>query len=55
MQKVKFKHWKTGKELSVEGVVVNWVNEQSDRIVVEKQKGEYEDILKNTIISIEEI
>ena len=53
--KVKFKHWKSGKELEVTGTIAEWVNEQSDRIVVEKETGEYEDILKNTIVSINNV
>ena len=52
MVEVVFKHWKTGKELSVKGIIMNWVNEQSDRIVVKKEDGVYEDIIKTTIKEI---
>lgn len=52
---ITFKHWKTNKELSIKGIVADWVNEQSDRIVVKKEQGGYEDILKNTIIKTEDI
>jgi hypothetical protein len=53
--KVTFKHWKSGDELSVTGKIVPWMNENSDRIIVEKDDGVFEDIIKDTIVSIEDL
>ena len=53
--KVTFKHWKSGDELSVTGSIVSWMNENSDRIIVEKEDGGFEDIIKETIVSVEEL
>ena len=50
-----YKHWKSGEELSVTGNIVPWMNENSDRIVVEKETGKFEDIIKDTIVSIRTI
>ena len=50
--KVRFKHWINGEELSAIGEIISVVSPQSDRIVVLKDDGWYEDILKNTIIDI---
>jgi len=52
---VVFKHWKTGEPLHVTGILATWVNEQSDRIVVETEYGVYEDIIKDSIIKVEEL
>jgi len=52
--KITFKHWKTGEVLTVEGEVPTTLNNsKSDRIVVLKSKGCYEDIIKETILSID--
>ena len=53
--KVIYKHWKSGNELSVTGKMVSWMNENSERIVIEKETGEFEDIIKETIVSIQEL
>ena len=52
MVKILFKHWKTGQVLEVSGEIL-FDHPQSDRIVVRKEDGELEDIIKETIISIE--
>lgn len=51
---IRFKHWKTGEELEVTGEVPTTINNpKSDRIVVLKSKGCYEDIIKETIVSVQ--
>jgi hypothetical protein len=55
MIEVRFKHWKTGEELIVRGDMQGWMNEQSDRIVVKKEDGSFEDIIKSTIKDIRKI
>ena len=52
MVKILFKHWKTGQVLEVSGEIL-FDHPQSDRIVVRQEDGELEDIIKETIISIE--
>lgn len=47
--KIIFKHWKTGEPIQVVGEVIH-DNPQSDRLVVRKADGTYEDIIKDTII-----
>ena len=54
MHKVIYKHWKTDTVLEVTGVILH-DNPVSDRIVIEKIDGGYEDILRDTIITVEEI
>jgi len=50
---VKFKHWKTGEILEVKGEIPTTLNNpKSDRIVILNSKGWYEDIIKNTIVSV---
>lgn len=54
--KVKFKHWKTGKLLEVSGHKVTYNScSQSDRYILLKENGTYEDIIKATIVDIQEI
>lgn len=50
--RVTYKHWKTSKELMCEGSIIK-NSPDSDRIVIKKEDNSYEDILKNTIIRIE--
>ena len=47
--KIIFKHWKTGKHIQVVGEVIH-DHPESDRLVVRKADGTYEDIIKNTIV-----
>ena len=55
MMKVIYKHWKTEKELTVIGTMPEKLNNtQSDRFVVKTSEG-FEDVLKNTVIRIEEL
>ena len=54
MHKVIYKHWKTDTILEITGVILH-DNPISDRIVIEKTDGGYEDILRDTIITVEEI
>ena len=57
MQRVKvvYKHYKKDKELQCEGKLYEKVNDISDRIVVIKDDNTYEDIIKDTIVSLEYI
>ena len=48
---VKFKHWQTEEELIVFGEVVH-DNANSERIVVKKEDGTFEDIIKDTIVEL---
>ncbi len=55
MLKVTYKHWKTGKELEVVGTMPSQYNNGiSDRILVKKPDGSFEDVIKSTIIRVEE-
>jgi hypothetical protein len=53
--RIKFKHWKTDKLLEVEGERVDYNSPQSDRYLILKENGAYEDIIKETIVEINEI
>jgi hypothetical protein len=56
MVRVTYKHWKTEVVLVVEGTMPSKINNPtSDRIVVFTEEGVYEDIIKETIIKIEEL
>jgi len=48
--KIWYEHYKTKKELFVEGEVVHGANNTSDRIVVKVDKNKHVDIIKSTII-----
>lgn len=53
IKKITFKHWKTDEPLVVIGEI-KYNNPQSDRIVVRcLSDGAFEDIIKETIVSIE--
>ena len=52
--RVVYKHYKKDKKLECEGILYP-LNEQSDRIVVVTDEGVYEDIIKDTIVSLEYI
>ena len=51
MTKVVFKHWQTGDELTRIGKIMH-DNPASDRIVLKLDNGKFEDILRNTIVSM---
>lgn len=53
MKNISFKHWKTGKILNRTGEIVLY-NQQSDRLILKLEDGTFEDIIKNTIVKIEE-
>ena len=53
MIKILYKHWKTGVVLEVSGEIL-FDRPDSDRLVVRREDGTNEDIIKATIISIEE-
>ena len=56
MIKITYKHWTKDKVLEVVGVMPPELNNgSSDRFVVYKPTGDYEDVIKNTVISIEDI
>ena len=48
---IKYKHWKTQKVLSVSGELVH-NNPQSERLVIRKEDGSLEDIIRETIIEM---
>ncbi len=55
MLKVTYKHWKSGVRLEAIGTMPKGVNNgMSDRIVVKQRDGTYKDIIKSTIIRVEE-
>ena len=55
MLKVTYKHWKSGAILEAIGTMPKGVNNGlSDRIVVKQADGTYKDIIKTTIIRVEE-
>ena len=50
---ITFKHWKTGEVLQIHGEVPTTLNNsKSDRLVVMKSRGCYEDIIKSTIVDV---
>ena len=51
---VKYKHWKTGEELVLCGKLV-YDNPLSERIVVKKPDGSFEDIIRSTIIEMSKL
>ena len=54
IKKITYEHWKTGEHLICIGEIA-FNNPQSDRLVVKcLAKGDYEDIIKKTIVSIED-
>ena len=56
MVKITYKHWSKGKVLEVTGTMPTRLNNNhNDRIVVQKPNGDYEDVLKNTVIKIEDV
>ena len=55
MLKVTYKHWKTEVLLEVMGTMPQHLNNgSSDRIVVLQPDGTYKDIIKSTIVRVEE-
>ena len=56
MFKVVYKHWRKEEVLEVVGTMPPEINNgNSDRLVVLTQDGKYEDVLKSTLIRIENI
>jgi len=55
MLKVTYKHWKSGVRLEAIGTMPQHFNNgSSDRIVVLQPDGTYKDIIKSTIVRVEE-
>jgi len=55
MVKVVYKHWKKEKTLEVVGTMpLELNNGSSDRLVVKTIDGKFEDVLKSTIIRVED-
>jgi hypothetical protein len=55
MLKVTYKHWKSGVKLEAIGIMPQHFNNgSSDRIVVLQPDGTYKDIIKSTIVRVEE-
>ena len=56
MIKITYKHWTKDKVLEVVGTMPPELNNgSSDRLIVQKPQGDYEDVIKNTVIMIEEV
>ena len=56
MVKVIYKHWTKDKQLEVVGTVPpEYNNSASDRLVIQKENGDYEDVIKSTVIRVEEL
>jgi hypothetical protein len=56
MVKVIYKHWKTGEVLEVVGTMPQELNNGfSDRVVVKTESGDFEDVIKETIIRVESL
>lgn len=56
MVKVIYKHWTKGHILEVEGVMPEQLNNgSSDRLIILKDDGNFEDVLKDTVVRIESI
>lgn len=55
MVKITYTHWTKGHELEVIGTMPAYLNNsQSDRFVIETEKGIFEDIIKSTVLRVEE-
>jgi len=55
MVKIVYKHWKKEKTLEVVGTMPPELNNgSSDRLVVKTIDGKFEDVLKSTIIRVED-
>lgn len=55
MLEIIFKHWKTGEELTVFGKIIDTYNNPgSDRLVIQDEDGQFQDIMKSTIVEIKE-
>ena len=55
-KKITYRHWKKDKVLEVTGTLPHsLISESSDRYVVQTTNGLYEDVIKSTVISIEDI
>lgn len=56
MVKIIYKHWTKGYTLEVEGVMPKELNNgNSDRLIIMKPDGNFEDVLKTTVVRIESI
>ena len=56
MVKITYKHWKKDKVLEITGTLPQTLNsESSDRYVVQTTNGLYEDVIKSTVITIEDV
>lgn len=57
MKEIKFRHWKTGEVLTAVGTMPHYSNKnpQSDRIVLKLKDGSFVDIIKDTIIEVNDI
>jgi hypothetical protein len=56
MVKITYKHYTKDQVLEVIGTMPTRLNNNhNDRLVVQKPDGDYEDVIKNTVISIEDI
>lgn len=56
MVKITYKHYANDKVLEVIGTMPTRLNNNhNDRLVVQKPNGDYEDVIKNTVISIEDV
>ena len=54
MFKITYKHWKRDETLEAIGTIPKELNNSNnDRLVVKLDSGQFEDVLKSTLISIE--
>jgi hypothetical protein len=55
MHRIKYKHWKDDNKIyEIEGKIIH-NNPQSDRLVIQLFNNHLEDIIKSTIVEMEEI
>lgn len=55
MVKITYKHWTKGHELEIIGVMPTHLNNRiSDRFIIKTLSGEFEDIIKDTVIRVED-
>jgi hypothetical protein len=56
MIRVIYKHWKTGDVLEVVGTMPQELNKATnDRLVILKEDGQFEDVIKETVIRVESL
>ena len=55
-KRITYKHYKTGEKLIATGTIPAAINNgSSDRLVLKTSKGEFIDIIKSTIVAMEDV